>query len=185
MSFCSFSSQFVNVSYVSILTISDNSPQYLSRYFNLSQLFASFVPVCHKVSIYHSFFFNCVEFSTNLFHLPQNVHNFFRFFTLFSCPITRTVFKLFKFKCSSCTVLSLRFDSSLEFNICHRFHNLQRFQCLLNTRSQNWILSKNKSRQKWAHQSESICIYFLGFISLICYRDLYCFNSFIICNWLG
>ena len=59
------------------------------------------------------------------------------------------------------------------------------FTRLSNTRRQNWILSENKSRQKWAHQSESFCIYFVGFISLLCIGDLHCFNSFIICNWLA
>ena len=107
------------------------------------------------------------------------------FLSYYEDCICHNLSKLFKFTSSSCTILLLRFDSSLEFNICHRFHNLQGFQRLSNTRSQNWILSENKSRQKWAHQSESICIYFLGFISLICYGDLHCFNSFIICNWLA
>ena len=88
--------------------------------------------------------------------------------------------KLFKFYSSSGTYIA-----PFGFSFRHRFHKLQRFQHLSNTRCQNWILSENKSRQKWAHQSESLCIYFLGFISLLCVRDLHCFNSFIICNWLA
>ena len=100
------------------------------------------------------------------------------FLSYYEDCISSTIYlKLFKFNSSSGT--------SIWFSICHRFHKLQRFQCLSNTRSQNWILSENKSRQKWAHQSESLCIYFLGFISLLCVGDLHCFNSFIICNWLA
>ena len=93
------------------------------------------------------------------------------------CIASSIYLKLFKFNSSGGT--------SIWFNNCHRFHKLQRLQRFSNMRRQNWILSENKSRQKWAHQSESLCIYFLGFISLLCVRDLHCFNSFIICNWLA
>ena len=175
VSFLQFFSQFINVSFVSILTNSATAFRRLctglSQSINIPQ-FTSIV----------------LKFSTNLFHLPQNVHDFFESF----CTVYLSYYKdcichtkSSKFSSSNGMMLLLRFDSSLEFNIHHRFHNLQHFQHLQNTRSQNWILSENKSRQKWAHQSETFCIYFLGFISLICYGDLHCFNSFIICNWLA
>ena len=154
-----------------------------SMYHNFSKLASVLSASQQDLAICTNFQFATVFFSC--VSSPTIYHRMSMTSSQFSRPTTRTVLltilsKLYKFTCPGCTVLLLQLDSVFvtDFLTCN-------FPHLSNARSQNWIFSESKSRQKWAHQSESICIYFLGFISLICYGDLHCFNSFIICNWLA
>ena len=56
---------------------------------NCHSSLSRFVPVCHKVSIYHSF----LQLFARL--APQNVHDLFKSFALLPCPNMRTVFFFF------------------------------------------------------------------------------------------
>ena len=96
----------------------------------------------------------------------------------------RTVFrynlsKLFKFNSSGCMVL--RFGSMFvtDFTTYSVFHISQIHEVRTGS-------SPRTSQGRSGPTSLNLAVFiFWGFISLLCYGDLHCFNSFIICNWLA
>ena len=148
--------------------------------------------ICTAVLLYLSWFLTMFQFVHNFFSivgfvrqfyftiLPQNVHDF-SLSHCFSCPFTRTLFLTIYLILSKLYGTLIHFVS--QFSQCPVIK--EHFSVFKYHKVRTGIFSKIKSRQKWAHQSVPFCIYYLGFILLLCYGDLHCFNSFIISDWLA
>ena len=127
--------------------------------------------VFHNISICHNFS-NIVslvpQFYFTFYHRMSMTSHFSLFFTSYH-------------KDSIYLLLSKLYGTLIHF--VSQFAQLTAFSMFKYTRLE--LVSSPKSRQKWANQSVPVCIYYLGFILLLCYGDLHCFHSFIISNWLA
>ena len=150
------------------------SPQFSFNFASVLSASRQDLAICTKFQ-FTTVFLLMHGFSTNLFHLPQNVHDFFSLFRILSQELYYSQFY------QSCTVLLLQYDSVFitNFSTCSVSCVSQRFEVRTGSPPRT---SQGRSGPTSLNLSVFI---FWGFNSLICYGDLHCFNSFIICNWLA